>query len=103
MQYVKPLSQQEAVQAVVDHVDRCGGDYTDWYVGVASEPERTLFEYHLVEPRGQYMYCRLASFADAQEAAKRCQMQLGTKTGMSFGLRDAIFLYAYRMTNRSRE
>lgn len=103
MQYVKPLSPQEAVQAFLTHVDNCNSDCSDWYVGAASDPERTMFEYHLVEPRGQYMYCRLASFSDARDAVERCVMEFGTKTGMPFGYRDAIFMYAYRMTNRTRE
>jgi hypothetical protein len=103
MQYVKPFSQQDAIQAFLTHADSCGGDYSDWYVGVAADPERTLFEYHLVEPRGQYMYCRLASFSDAKEAAERCRLLYGTKSGMPFGWQDAIYLYAYRMTTRTRE
>lgn len=103
MQYVKPLSQQEAVQAFLAHADSCGTDYNDWYVGVSDSPERTLFEYHLVDPRGQYMYCRLTSFSDAMEAAERCRMLHGTKSGMPFGRHDAIFMYAYRMTTRTRE
>ena len=101
---IDPLDIPQAVKAVADHVDNCESDGREWVVGVSDNPRYSLFIYHLVDEReGQYMWCRLATYVDAREAAELCHGRLGARLLLLHGGKDVIYLYAYRLTNRTRE
>jgi hypothetical protein len=101
---VKPLTAEIAVRELVSHMDRCGGEYGDWYVSMASNPEHALFNYHLVDPRdGQYAYCRCPTFAEAKAAVDHLRNVYRVRTGPIMGSSDAVFVYAYKMMTWTRE
>jgi hypothetical protein len=98
-----PLTAAQAVQAIVSHMDRCGGEYADWYASMSPNPEHELFIYHLVEPDGQYVYCRCTTFREAQNVLFDLRDRFRVRTGPSWGSGNALFVYAYKMTTRTRE
>src|SRR5689334_14568115 len=52
---------------LIDLIDRCGGEFRDWYLGMTNNPEHMLFNYHLVDNRdGQYFYCRMTTYHEAR-------------------------------------
>ncbi|HSD12900.1 MAG TPA: hypothetical protein VLC10_05045 [Patescibacteria group bacterium] len=98
-----PLTAAQAVQALVSHIDRCGGEYSDWYVSMSANPERDLFQYHLVDPHGQYAYCRCTTFAEARDAVQHLRTFYRVTVGPSWGSGDALYIYAYKMSTTTRD
>lgn len=97
------LTAAQAVQAIVSHIDRCGGEYVDWYVSMSPNPEHELFTFHLVDPGGQYAYCRCVTFAEARSAVQHLRDVYRVHVGPTWGSGDALYVYAYKMTTRTRE
>ncbi|MEM6260717.1 MAG: hypothetical protein AAGI37_20915 [Planctomycetota bacterium] len=68
---IKPniLSVQQLKFQVIAHVKAYGGDFTRWYVGVADDPERALFEKHGVDrERGVWVFRQAMSFRAVENA-----------------------------------
>ncbi len=101
---VNPLTADIAVRELVSHMDRCGGEYSDWYVSMAADPERSLFIYHMVDQRdGQYAYCRCTTFHEAMATVELLRNLYRVHTGPIMGSGDALFVYAYKMMTWTRE
>lgn len=98
-----PLTAAQAVQAIISHIDRCGGDYADWYVSMSPNPEHELFTYHLVDPHGQYAYCRCVSYLEARDVVQHLRNIYHVHVGPTWGSGDALYVYAYKMSTRTRE
>ena len=89
---------------LIDLIDRCGGDFTDWFVGMTNDPEYMLFGYHLVDKRdGQYFYCRMTTYHDAAFMVEHLLNVYRVRTGPVFGGADALYVYAYKMMTGTRE
>ncbi|HTM67989.1 MAG TPA: hypothetical protein VL426_01700 [Candidatus Binatia bacterium] len=96
-------SAQASLQ-LIDHIDRCGGVYSDWYVGMTNDPERLLFDYHLVDKRdGQYFYCRMSTYHEARFMIEHLSTVYRVHVGPVYGGADALYVYAFKMTTTTRE
>jgi hypothetical protein len=42
---------QQAIQDIEDHIRKCGGPYSAWYAGIASDPKTRLFNDHGVSEK----------------------------------------------------
>jgi len=85
------------------HVAKCGGNYSDWYVGIAANPEQRLFNDHGVNKNSDaWIWIRAASSDDAR-AAEKSLLALGMTGGRGGGDDDSDCVYAYRITSTTKE
>jgi hypothetical protein len=85
------------------HMDQCGGDYRNWYVGIACDPRTRLFSQHRVcEQTGAWIY-RNAGTETAARAIEKALLALGCKGGPCGGDGNTCCVYAYRITSASVE
>jgi len=82
-------------------INKCGKGYREWYVGVAVNPDKRLFEGHNVsQEAGAWIY-RDAGSATMAKTIEAVFLKKGCKGGV--GATDSPhFVYAYRMTRTTR-
>jgi len=72
-------AEEEVINAIRRHMDRFGSNPNTWYVGIAENIRKKLFEDHQVsEQNGKWIYRALESNADAMEIKKHL-VALGLK------------------------
>lgn len=89
---------------IENYIDRKGETYTSWYVGVAEDARDKLFKDHKVdEKNGSWIYRNAASRTIAERIEKYFVNQLGTK-GNPGGSSDATrSVYAYKITDNTKQ
>ncbi|HTK04674.1 MAG TPA: hypothetical protein VL500_03760 [Candidatus Eisenbacteria bacterium] len=101
--FTNPFDSASGALQVIEHVDRCGGDYQDWYVSMAPDPDYIMFTYHLVDPQGQYVYLRMNTYHEARFLVEHLVNVYRMKTGPVFGGADALYVYAFKTGLTTRE
>ena len=88
---------------IKSYIDQHGGDYRNWYAGIASDPRRRLFiEHNVDEKHGAWIF-RTAASDTAARAAEIALLALGCKGGDGGGGHKTCCVYAYRITATTRE
>lgn len=101
------MSSTETMNKVAGEIDayiqQHGGIYSQWYVGIASNPRNRLFNDHNVdEKNGTWIY----RDAGSDTAARRIEnyfLAKGCKGGDGGGDASTKYVYAYRITSTTRE
>ncbi len=94
----------EIIKGIDDHINKEGSGYSRWYVGIAADPKQRLFSDHNVSKENAWWIYREAfTDDDAREVEKFFLEQKGTQGGPGGGDKDTRFVYAYRITNTTRE
>jgi hypothetical protein len=76
---------------------------TDWYVGIASNPENRVFSDHQVDrDKGTWIYCPAASDTAAR-TVEDAYHAAGCDGGPGGGDRTTTFVYAYLKTRTTVE
>lgn len=97
-------SKQEIINAIKKLVSDNGGDYTDFYVGIAADPKDRLFNDHNVsESTGVYDCWEAYDDEDTRDVEKYCIENLGTEGGTGGGDEDSDTVYAYKITPSTKE
>ncbi|MGB0682760.1 MAG: hypothetical protein ACPGOV_08630 [Magnetovibrionaceae bacterium] len=95
---------QQIVNEIAGHIRNCGGQYRDWYVGIAANPEDRLFSAHRVRKQGDAWIFRPAANENAARQIERHFINsLGTKGGGGGGTSATRFVYAYRIGHHTVE
>lgn len=98
------IANQTAKQEIRSYVENCGGAYSDWYVGIASDPRQRLFvEHNVDEENGQWIYYRCESSYVAREVEEFFVNTLGTSGGTGGGDSTTRYVYAYKITRYTKE
>lgn len=91
-------------QEIRDHIKSRGGGYSDWYVGIASNPRERLFDDHSVDQQnGRWIYRECESSAAAREVEEYFVNTLGTDGGSGGGDQSTRSVYAYKKTSYTKE
>lgn len=88
----------EIVNAIKSHADKEGSGYRNWYCGIASDPDKRLFNDHNV-PRKENEAWWIKKKADSEKNARDTEaylMQLGFDGGTGGGDYTTIHIYAYK-------
>jgi len=86
------------------HILNRGGAYSDWYVGIASDPRDRLFNDHNVsKDNGQWIFRECEDSAVARDVEDYFVNTLGTDGGLGGGDNTTKYVYAYRKTSRTKE
>jgi hypothetical protein len=93
----------EIIQAIAAHVQKCGGNYSQWYSGIAADPEKRLFNDHNVDKaKDAWIYRPCASSEEARTIEDHF-VQQGMKGGPGGGDSTTKSVYAYKITNSTSE
>lgn len=100
---MKPQEAQQVYDEIVAHIKEQGGEYSNWYCGIASDWRDRLFREHKVPPREDYWYIARQCYSDnAARKVEDALLKLGCDGGAGGGDETAVYVYAYlkgTMTN----
>ena len=89
---------------IKEHIQKCGGKYSDWYVGIASDPKERLFTDHNVdEKKSAWIYRECENSSVAREIEEYFIDTLGTDGGSGGGDYTTRYVYSYKKTSNTKE
>jgi hypothetical protein len=92
-------SKQEIISDFKEHIQKGGGGYSAWYVGISKDARDRLFSGHNVKEKGAWwLYRRASSSQVAREIEDYFANTLGTDGGAGGGDETADMVYAYKKT-----
>ncbi len=101
--YGTVIAIDSVVKEFKDHIRKCGGGYTNWYVGVASNPRDRLFSDHNVDEKHDAWIFRNCGTDTASRRVEQCFLNLGCQGGPGGGDHNSTYTYAYQTNNHTRE
>jgi hypothetical protein len=93
----------EVILSVAAHVQKCGGTYSSWYVGIATDARSRLFNDHAVRENGDcwiYQECKESNTAREIEDYFLNQGMDGGSGGGDYASKS---VYAYKKSANTRE
>lgn len=97
-------TKEQAKKHLKDHIESCGGGYSKWYVGIASDVRQRLFSDHNVdEKNGQWAWAECENADTARDVEHYFVNTLGTQGGPGGGDRTTKYVYAYRISSSTKE
>ncbi len=94
----------EIINEIDNHIKKEGSSYRNWYVGIASDPEKRLFSDHNVSKQNSWwIYMEAFTDDDARSVENFFLEQRGTQGGPGGGDEKSHFVYAYRITVNTHE
>jgi len=96
-------TKQEIKRDITDYVAKHGQGSYGWYVGIAADVRKRLFNDHAVEENGAWIYGEATSSTIAREIEVELIKELGAKGGDGGGSYDTKFVYAYKITTTTKE
>jgi len=92
---MKAQGAQQVYEEVAAHIRKQGYASSDWYCGIASNWQDSLFDDHQVPRKGRaYIACRCFTDEDAREAA-RALVKIGCDGEPGGGDQTTVYVYAY--------
>lgn len=86
---------QEIIDEITTHIQRCGGNYSTWYVGVSKDVHDRLFNNHKVREKQDAWIYRKASSSQSARDIEEYFVNLGTDGGGGGGDVSSDMIYAY--------
>jgi hypothetical protein len=86
------------------HIKKCGGSYSDWYVGITGNRDQRLFVEHNVKKKGgAWISCKASSSDIARAVEKYFIKNHETQGGSDVGDDDSVYVYSYKVTDYTVE
>jgi len=93
-------TKETIIEEMEDYMEKCGGTYSDWYVGITGDTNQRLFGDHNVDKeKGQWCRKEAYSSDDARDIEKYFLDECGTDGGPGGGNDDSVYVYAFKKTN----
>jgi hypothetical protein len=89
------MSAQQAYIEIKDHIGKSGRPYSNWYSGIASDPEARLFDQHHVSRKFGWWTYRQCYNANDAKTVEAWLLKLGCNGNPIGGDEKAIHTYAY--------
>lgn len=90
-------TQHAAYTAIFQYIRDDGGPFSNWYVGVTSDPVRRLFTDHSVRQDSRsWIYQQVPTSHDAR-AVERALLRLGCQGGTGGGSEASNYVYAFKL------
>lgn len=99
---MKKFNATEIIRTIKNHVAECGGSHKDWYVGIATDPEKRLFSDHNVDKNSSWIYVE-ATNEKVARFAERILVRSHHFQGDTGGGDAPEAVYAYEITSDTRE
>jgi hypothetical protein len=96
-------AEQQIMNEVIVHMGKYGGNYQDWYTGVAGDAKARLFNDHGVKEAGDAWICRQCVNEDAARQIERYFIKKGCKGGSVDEEQSTLTFYAYMIQPHTRQ
>lgn len=97
-------SKKTIISEIKEHMKKRGGNYSDWYVGIASDPRERLFTEHNVdEKKDAWIYRKCDNSDIAREIEEYFVEILSTGGGAGGGDETTKYVYAYKKAPHTNE
>ena len=87
--------EQQAYGEIVTHICKQTGAYSDWYCGIASDPEDRLFHEHKVPRKDYWWVFRQCHNNNDARAVETKLIELGCDGAPGGGDESTVYVYAY--------
>jgi hypothetical protein len=95
---------QEIVDAFIRFIHNFGGAYYQWYIGIAADPEKKLFNDHMVNKKNDtWKYENAGSEKNALTIEKYLIDKFGAQGDEGSGDSNTTYVYAYRISDTTAE
>ena len=89
----------QKMNEILSYVHSLGGNYSDWYCGIAADARDRLFNGHRVsEKSGHWIFRNFGNSEVGRSIEKYLIESLGFDGGSGGGDLSTVFVYAYRKT-----
>jgi len=96
-------SRSEIIDDIEDFIERNGGAFAEWYVGVAASPKLKLFKLHKLKDKGDVCISRRARDEyEAHEVAEYFRTIRKTKGPAGQPDETCLCVYSYKMKSHTR-
>ncbi|MDR4496483.1 MAG: hypothetical protein MRK02_00925 [Candidatus Scalindua sp.] len=92
----------EIIQDIDNHIHKCGGVYSRWYIGIASDPRDRLFNDHKVEKNNDAWIIRDCGSEEAVRRVEKYFLDRGCDGGTGGGDSATTYAYAYKKNAHTR-
>lgn len=87
---------------IENHIRKCGGQFSHWYVGIATDAQTRLFSDHQVRKQGDaWIFREAGTHQKARQIEEYFVKRLGTRGGTGGGSTTTREVYAYRITSHT--
>lgn len=88
---------QEIIDEITTHIQRCGGNYSAWYVGISKDAKDRLFNGHNIrEKKDAWIFRTACSSQVARDIEEYFVNTLDTDGGTGGGDNTSDIVYAYK-------
>ena len=88
---------------IKDYISKCGGTYTEWYVGITNDTDRRLFQEHNVNKEDDnWIRKNAGTLSKAEEIEKYFTEDLSTDGAPGGGENDSIYVYGYKKNSHTK-
>lgn len=94
---------QTVASAIVVHIQRNGGQYSSWYVGISKDPNDRLLNGHNASSQRNAARYWDAGTADAARTVERLFLGQGCRGGWGGGDDSARYVYVYKIDHMTIE
>ena len=96
---------QQIEDAIYEHLkkDFDGYNFSKFYIGITNDIERRLFGEHNVPRNGYWRIHREAINKEHAQAVEEHFLNKGMKGDTGGGTDDSVWVYCYKITNKTRE
>ncbi|CAA7624710.1 conserved hypothetical protein [Magnetospirillum sp. LM-5] len=96
-------SRSDIIGDVEDFVDRNGGNFADFFVGVTGAPKQMLFSQHKLKDKGDAWISRLAKDElDAHDVVEYFRSTRGAKSRKKEVVETDLYVYAFKIKPHTR-
>lgn len=92
----------EIIQEIDNYISKRGGGYSDWYVGIASDPHDRVFNDHNVDKNNDAWIIRDCGSEVAARKVEKYFLDRGCDGGTGGGDNSTTYAYAYKKNTHTR-
>lgn len=96
------MSKDDIKRDIENHINKHGGIFSDWYVGITDDPERRLEE-HKVKARNKSIDREATSDTAAREVEDYFHDKKGCQGDGGGGDENSVHVYAYETDSQTEE
>ena len=95
---------QNIIDAFVKFIHDYGETYYQWYIGITADPEKRLFNDHMVNRKNDaWKYENTGSEKNARTIEKYLIDKFGAQGDIASDNSSATYIYAYRISDTTKE
>lgn len=89
---------------IVNYMNKFTYSYSNWYVGITNDPQARLFAEHKVsKEKGRWIYSKASTARGARDTEEYIINEYGTQGDVGGGDDLSKWVYAYHITENTKE